>query len=460
MSDRVYIGRQCASLSVPPAFDPISKIVVLVDADNAYEAGEDSGHVLELNCPYGSQALADKLLAKYKGFVYKPFSAGDVLIDPAAELGDGVNMGSVYSMLAEQDLVFDSLMASSIKAPGEAEVDSEYPFQTKEQQIERRLARAQSLITKTASEIRLEVSDANVKISALALTLDGVTITDDSGTTLIKGSSIDTSTIKAKSIEADKLNLTGAISFSDLSLSMQYEMDAIDETLAAWTYSGSTLIDGTKIMTGTVTASILRGGEVRLLTADEEDAGTIKLTGSSTSEYAVEFASNGALRLVSAAAFWVEAENCQFGTGENGFSCEANIVPYASAKFSLGASGLLWSQLYASTGTINTSDRQEKNSIDYDLSAYDALYDGLKPCAYKLNSGTSDRLHIGLIAQDVEAIMEEIGLSSLDFAGFIKSARPDGGSSYGLRYTEFIAMNIRQIQTLKARVAELERKLE
>lgn len=460
MSDRVYVGRQCASLSVPPAFDPISKIVVLVDADNAYEAGDDSGHTLELTCPYGSQALADKLLAQYKGFVYKPMSASDVLIDPAAELGDGVNMGSVYAMLVEHDLVFDSLMASSVKAPGEAEVDSEYPSQTKEQQIERKLARAQSLITKTAEEIRLEVSDANGKISALALTLDGVTITDESGTTLIKGSSIDTSTIKAKSIEAGMVNLTGAVRFSDLSPSVQEDLDLIDETLAAWTYTGSTMIDGTQIMTGTVTASILRGGEVRLLTADEEDAGTIKLTGSSTSEYAVEFASNGALRLVSAAAFWVEAENCQFGTGENGFACEANIVPYSSGKFSLGADGLLWSQLYASTGTINTSDRQAKNSIDYDLSAYDSLFDGLMPCAYKLNAGTSDRLHIGLIAQDVEAVMEAIGMSSADFAGFIKSERPEGGSSYGLRYSEFIALSIRQIQILKARVAELERKLE
>ena len=47
----------------------------------------------------------------------------------------------------------------------------------------------------------------------------------------------------------------------------------------------------------------------------------------------------------------------------------------------------------------------------------------------------------------------------MDFAGLIRSSREDGGHDYALRYGEFIPMCIGQIQQLKARVAEMERRL-
>ena len=78
---------------------------------------------------------------------------------------------------------------------------------------------------------------------------------------------------------------------------------------------------------------------------------------------------------------------------------------------------------------------------------------------------------LGLGAQDVEAAMEQTGVSSMEFAGFIKSERSDEeveqcgeGYDYALRYGEFIPLCIYQIQQnkeqirqLKARIAELER---
>ena len=61
------------------------------------------------------------------------------------------------------------------------------------------------------------------------------------------------------------------------------------------------------------------------------------------------------------------------------------------------------------------------------------------------------RLHIGLIAQDVEQALLDSGISTSDFAGFIQIE-----DSYALRYGEFIGLLIQQVQQLKARVAELE----
>ena len=83
--------------------------------------------------------------------------------------------------------------------------------------------------------------------------------------------------------------------------------------------------------------------------------------------------------------------------------------------------------------------------------------------SFRLRKGQSGRTHLGLIAQDVEAAMEAAGLTGMDFAGLIKSPRLDGEGKemdglydYALRYGEFIALCIAEIQGLKGRVTKLE----
>ena len=78
--------------------------------------------------------------------------------------------------------------------------------------------------------------------------------------------------------------------------------------------------------------------------------------------------------------------------------------------------------LYIKDSLISTSDRNEKK----DFAALDdkLIKDfimGLIPLSYKFIENTSDRTHYGLISQDVEALMESLGMSSKDFAGLIKS---------------------------------------
>ena len=91
----------------------------------------------------------------------------------------------------------------------------------------------------------------------------------------------------------------------------------------------------------------------------------------------------------------------------------------------------------------------------YDLDGYDALFDGLSPCSYKMMNG-GKRTHLGMISQDVEDAMLAAGVSDMDFAGFIKSDNGDGTYDYALRYSEFIPMLIDQVQKLKSRVKVLE----
>lgn len=144
--------------------------------------------------------------------------------------------------------------------------------------------------------------------------------------------------------------------------------------------------------------------------------------------------------------------NCAVALGGN-LTVAGSVAPSTDGGGTLGYSGYRWMAVYAQTATINTSDRRAKEDISYDLSKYDALFEKLRPVSYKMKNGTAGRTHTGLIAQDVEQALSQCGLSSRDFAAFI---RPEDGGYYGLRYEELIALCIRRIQLLEARVREME----
>lgn len=131
-------------------------------------------------------------------------------------------------------------------------------------------------------------------------------------------------------------------------------------------------------------------------------------------------------------------------------------------------------RLQSTTGTTITSDERLKEDFA-DLEAWDDFYDALQPCAFKLKTGSSGRYHMGFKAQQVEQALLDAGLTTKDFAGFIKSKYiideedperskvyakagiNEGDDEYGLIYSEFTALNTYQIQQLKKEVTELKR---
>jgi len=125
--------------------------------------------------------------------------------------------------------------------------------------------------------------------------------------------------------------------------------------------------------------------------------------------------------------------------------------------------GKLWGTWYLGNSTAITSDENKKNSIEELPEKYSALFDNLRPVRYKYNDGTSDRFHTGFIAQEVEQALTNSEIDSQEFAGFVKN---EDGECF-LRYEEFIALAVNEVQTLKKknsdleqRVADLESKLE
>lgn len=133
-------------------------------------------------------------------------------------------------------------------------------------------------------------------------------------------------------------------------------------------------------------------------------------------------------------------------------------------------------QCQNSSGTTTLSDERLKKEFT-SLDKWDSFFDSLEPCAFKMKNGTSGRYHLGFKAQQVEQALLDNGLTTTDFAGFIKlkyqpdQDDPDGCAVYdsagikagddelGLIYTEFVAMNTYEIQKLKERISELERRI-
>ena len=139
------------------------------------------------------------------------------------------------------------------------------------------------------------------------------------------------------------------------------------------------------------------------------------------------------------------------------FTTTAFVPATDNAKF-LGASSKRWNTVYAGNGTINTSDRNEKNTIqESDLGL--SFIKKLKPVSYKWNNpNLNSKTHYGLIAQDVEETILSEGKTLDDFGCVDK---PED-ASMGINYNELIAPLIKaiqeqqeQIETLKSEVQAL-----
>ena len=337
---RAYVGNRVQDVDIGEELKKISRVTIVVDSETSYTAGDDTGRVIEKECPWGTQEMANKLLARLSGVSYKPFSAERAMLSPAFEMGDPVTIGGVYSQIIGVDINYDVSGLVDIYAPDLDEIDDEYPAEkTQQSSIDRQLAGLRSSISKTTGQIRLEiqgveenltyleldlegiegrVKDAEGNIGALELTatqlqaeiggkIDGedaqalidlslqeleLSISNNKGSTTftLKGGGAELTSetfdihVKNVNIEgrvnAEQLNLTGAITFGDLdedtqlAISDAYTM-AMNNQLPS--YIKSTYIDQVSIQSPTILAGTFIGNEFNVLA--ESGGGSFNLYG-------------------------------------------------------------------------------------------------------------------------------------------------------------------------------------
>ncbi len=133
------------------------------------------------------------------------------------------------------------------------------------------------------------------------------------------------------------------------------------------------------------------------------------------------------------------------------------IEPVNNGTCCLGEPNSRFKYIYANAYN-EVSDRKEKKDIEYfDSSDAIQLINQLKPARYKFKDNTYGKTHYGLIAQDVEDSLLELGWDRCDFAGLVKSPidketegfdKPEENYFYSLRYNDFISPLISYCQNL------------
>ena len=165
-------------LTAATAFPACTGVRFLLDNDQELFAGDETGYVYEISCPFATQAAANDLLTKLRGFVYRPFSAEAAVVNPACELGDTLSVpdglgGTFLTGLFSSDLVFDSLCAASVSAPEDEELDHEYPYiPASERSFSRKIQNVQSELTLQAQQIAAKVSRTGGDASSFGWYLD------------------------------------------------------------------------------------------------------------------------------------------------------------------------------------------------------------------------------------------------------------------------------------------------
>jgi len=302
------------------------------------------------------------------------------------------------------------------------------------------------------------------------------------------------------------------VNSSNFSMSQDGTLSCHNLTATNGNFSGT-------IYASTINGSTINGSEFNNIDSANNNAATIKngrFTGTSFASYEFSNVTGGAVgskfSLINAANVWI-ADNSFGGTGDttiNGGNINCRIInvsnsismngyplsyyfattghthydltdggqsvrwngnklfPWSTAD--LGDPTHRWGTIYGTLAT--SSDRNLKHDIEDLPEIYKQLILKLKPVRFKYNDGTSDRYHTGFISQDVEMIMQELGMDTKDFGGFIKYPTyavmsEDGtfdttseltGYIYMLRYEEFISPAISLIQELEKRIRSIELK--
>lgn len=324
MNGKVFVGQKALSLTEYDKSAPISGVILWVDDENCYEAGDETGTVIEQDCPYATQQMANNLLATLQGYSYQGLEANGAKVSPIAELGDGITVNGLYTQLAYQNIRFSTGEVMDVAAPGSDETLHEYKTEGETtKQFTHQIAETRSLISKTSEEILLKVENELEGLSSsfsvqlqqiqsqvtgldgqmssitqtvssitsrvdglegdfteVSVTLDGLTVKDPTGKTVINGSMVQTSNlyvnaanvtgkltanqIDATDLHVNAANITGSLTIGQLPNNVATTGDIPDKVSDLENDKGYQTERGVvTIIDGTVTADYVEALGVR-----------------------------------------------------------------------------------------------------------------------------------------------------------------------------------------------------
>ena len=277
--DSVFLGQNASSFRRRGQTGTISKVTLVVDEENFFTAGDDTGDELTADCAWATQDMADAVLAQVVGKQIPGFTADEALLDISTEVGDGLTVCDTYSVAASIESALDLMDTASVALSVSGDVEQEYAAAGS---IERKIARVRKSVTQLtvkAGEISAEITNVENELSnRIDLTASGMDAKIEDAKNGLKNEITATANSLSANISATDGRVTALSASLDsmtLSVSNGSESSTIslvkdgvtvssktvkftgDVIFASDLTDGTTMISGNNILTGTISADRL-----------------------------------------------------------------------------------------------------------------------------------------------------------------------------------------------------------
>ena len=251
-------------------------------------------------------------------------------------------------------------------------------------------------------------------------------------------------------LEHMRVNTAGVVVNEISQAGTDFRVESNDNTHALFVDAGSNQVNiftSSSISTGSnsdVGCTFFTSGQIALQSDDASGSGATLQLGrinADDGDQMIRFGSNGTgdrgsinMRGNEFIAIGSGDTFLEFNFGSDQINPSSGSA-YRDDAIDLGTSSARFDDIFATNGTINTSDRNEKQDIE-DLSEAE-------------KKGEDARIHVGVIAQDLQAAFEAEGLDASKYAMFCSDTwtNDDGNEQtrLGVRYSELLAFIIAAI---------------
>lgn len=289
------LGRRVTEINVSPQFDNYSKVIIHVSDETTYESGNDTGRTLEIDNPFGTQAMADNILQSLTGYQYQPSDVTGALLDPAAEIGDAINARGTYFGMYARERTFGRLMKADVSAPYDQEINHEYQFESPE----RREFKRQIDDVKASLIIANDRIDASVSQTGGTTSSFGWSLTSNAHRWYANGNEVMAVTASGLKVTGEVQATTGKIGgFNITASSLWNNLSSFGGSQTSGVYIGTNGIQlgqAFKVTsTGAVTATNISANNMTL-------TGTLNIGGSTITAAALR---SGAQSAYSNGSYW------------------------------------------------------------------------------------------------------------------------------------------------------------
>lgn len=146
--------------------------------------------------------------------------------------------------------------------------------------------------------------------------------------------------------------------------------------------------------------------------------------------------------------------------GGNLLTSSSSFAPTTDNIRDLGTATLRWDDVYATNGTINTSDRRDKTNIQPLKYGIEDLLK-LNPVSYQWKNNPENGVKLGLIAQDLQEIVPEVVKDwDYEYSEETGERKKIKNERLGVYYSDLIPVLIKSIQQQQKMIDELKEEIQ